>query len=486
MRAALYLRVSTPGQAEAGLPIDGQRRACREYAAGQGWEVAGEYADEGISGADDERPGLLALLDAADARRFGKVLAWDWSRIARDADFLAHVRYRLRRAGVELVSVSRPDAHALERTVTAWADEDALRKISEASRRGRHRAAELGMAPGGRAPFGYRWEDKVRLVAVPAEALQVLRAYELAAGGSPLLHVARAVGWTRTATASRLRSPVYVGTMAYPRAERPVTIPGHHAPMVPWELWQAVQTRLEGQIEAWRPRLRGRAPLALSAVLRCAPCDSRLRRWGRYVRPSGPERVWYSCPSCRRVVRIDDGAATVLRLVLAEITRSEVAEALCRIAQEAHAAGSERGHALAEIASLTRSERSLTAALESGEIEDPREIARRLGDVQRRLRTARATARRSDLLPPTVAEVRARLDRMAACAELLAGEDAQALETRARAWIRAAVDAIDIPAEGEATIRLRVGGIIPLPASAGSPRSAGLSWSVPAAGLLAA
>jgi len=38
-RAALYLRVSTAGQAEREIPIAGQERSCREFATKHGWDT---------------------------------------------------------------------------------------------------------------------------------------------------------------------------------------------------------------------------------------------------------------------------------------------------------------------------------------------------------------------------------------------------------------------------------------------------------------
>lgn len=42
-RAALYLRVSTPRQADHDLSIPDQRRQLEAYCLSQGWEVAAEF-----------------------------------------------------------------------------------------------------------------------------------------------------------------------------------------------------------------------------------------------------------------------------------------------------------------------------------------------------------------------------------------------------------------------------------------------------------
>lgn len=52
MKAAIYARVSTTGNQS----VEMQLRDLREIAARRGFEIVGEYSDEGISGAKDSRP----------------------------------------------------------------------------------------------------------------------------------------------------------------------------------------------------------------------------------------------------------------------------------------------------------------------------------------------------------------------------------------------------------------------------------------------
>ena len=71
VRVALYARVSTSnGQQDP----DVQLRELREYAQRRGWKIAGEYVDNGVSGARDSRPSLNQLASDARRRRFDVVL----------------------------------------------------------------------------------------------------------------------------------------------------------------------------------------------------------------------------------------------------------------------------------------------------------------------------------------------------------------------------------------------------------------------------
>src|SRR5207302_11475427 len=82
MKAAIYARVSTERQAERGT-IGSQVEALRGHVAAAGDELAGEYRDDGHSGARLDRPGLDALRDAAEAGLFEVVYCLSPDRLAR-------------------------------------------------------------------------------------------------------------------------------------------------------------------------------------------------------------------------------------------------------------------------------------------------------------------------------------------------------------------------------------------------------------------
>jgi DNA invertase Pin-like site-specific DNA recombinase len=67
VRVGIYARVSTVGN---GQSPEMQLRELREYVERRGWTLAGEYVDEGISGAKDSRPELNRLVEDAHRRKF--------------------------------------------------------------------------------------------------------------------------------------------------------------------------------------------------------------------------------------------------------------------------------------------------------------------------------------------------------------------------------------------------------------------------------
>jgi DNA invertase Pin-like site-specific DNA recombinase len=102
-RAALYMRISTKGH---GQTTDTQALALREYAERRGFEIIGEYRDEGISGSKDSRPALDGLMRDARARRFDVVIVARFDRFARSVSHLLRALEEFNHLGVDFVSLS--------------------------------------------------------------------------------------------------------------------------------------------------------------------------------------------------------------------------------------------------------------------------------------------------------------------------------------------------------------------------------------------
>ena len=86
-----YIRVSTDRQGKSGLGLDAQRNAIVEFAAANGFVVAGEFEEvETGKGADalDRRPQLAAALAAARRAKCPVIVA-KLDRLSRDVAFVA-------------------------------------------------------------------------------------------------------------------------------------------------------------------------------------------------------------------------------------------------------------------------------------------------------------------------------------------------------------------------------------------------------------
>ena len=102
-RAALYCRISTINH---GQDVGLQTRELRQFAEARGWQIFGEYLDEGISGAKDSRPELNRLMADAHKRRFDVVCVWRFDRFARSVSHLLRALETFKALGIDFVSFS--------------------------------------------------------------------------------------------------------------------------------------------------------------------------------------------------------------------------------------------------------------------------------------------------------------------------------------------------------------------------------------------
>ncbi len=123
-----YYRVSTKGQGDSGLGLEGQEAAVAAYARGHAAAVIRSYR-EVESGKQADRPELLRAL--ADARRSGATLVIaKLDRLARNVAFVSN----LMESGVDFVACDNPHANRLTIHILAAVAEDEARRISERTR----------------------------------------------------------------------------------------------------------------------------------------------------------------------------------------------------------------------------------------------------------------------------------------------------------------------------------------------------------------
>ena len=108
-RAAIYVRVSTARQADHDLSLPDQVAQCRAYCERKGWEVAEVFSEPGASALDDERPIFQEMIykSKRSDKPFEYVVVHSLSRFSRDAMHSEIYVRQLRKAGVELVSITQ-------------------------------------------------------------------------------------------------------------------------------------------------------------------------------------------------------------------------------------------------------------------------------------------------------------------------------------------------------------------------------------------
>jgi DNA invertase Pin-like site-specific DNA recombinase len=103
MKVAVYARVSTDKQ-----DTENQLVQLREFAAKQGWQVAGEYTDY-ESGSKSDRVEFQRMFADASRRKFDLVLFWALDRLSREGVYqtLQHLN-RLESYGIGFRSFTEP------------------------------------------------------------------------------------------------------------------------------------------------------------------------------------------------------------------------------------------------------------------------------------------------------------------------------------------------------------------------------------------
>jgi DNA invertase Pin-like site-specific DNA recombinase len=195
-KAVAYLRASTDRQ---DLSPDAQRAAVIRWAAAQGVVVVAWHEDLGVSGGTplEERPGLLAALDAVRAHGAGVLLVARRDRLARDVLTAALVERLCEREGARVQAADGagngdgPEAQLLRGIVDLFA------QYERAVIRARTKAAlavkkARGERTGG-VPMGSRVGEGGMLAANDVERGAVERARELRGEGKSLRQIARAL-----------------------------------------------------------------------------------------------------------------------------------------------------------------------------------------------------------------------------------------------------------------------------------------------------
>lgn len=345
MRAALYLRVSSPEQAhDDRQSIPTQERVCVAVAEARGDEVVAVYRDDGATAYRDEiehRPAFRRALAEAGAR-YDRLYVYMLDRFSRASLAAAGAwLQQLETGGAELVSASE------------WFDESPAGEFTRnlLLSQGRYFSRVLATrvkdalatkaAAGkwvGRRPYGYCKgtcgacveptgaacprhggpEQEIPapgvIVPRPDEAAGYALLVKLVLAGTPtyreLARLLNAAGyrtargrpWQGTSVQLVLTSPAYLGQIVLRAGAGPRTraaYPGLHAPLLDRPTWERVQARCR-ELAAEPPgTYKAHYPYPLAGVLYCARCGARLVGL-HTTRPAGDDRYYICAERARR------------------------------------------------------------------------------------------------------------------------------------------------------------------------------------------
>lgn len=337
----LYARLSVTK--EESVSIARQLQSCRKYAEARGWDVVGEFVDDGVSATanrPEDRKGWSALL-AADG--FDAVVIWKVDRLARRVlDFL-HADETLQQRGAGLVAVedpidmTSPQGRAFAVMLAVFGEMEA-----EATR-ARVRAARAQLIKdrrftGGGIPYGYRstknpggpgrvlakdpvtagWLTDAVQMALRGVSVNAITTWLTNQGapvpGGPATRRAATGVWNRQTVDGLLRNPILAGMTphnpgrarsskradpsAVVRDDDGAQVVNDSLAVITVEEFAALQRILDSRPS---PQARKRCEREstspfLSRVARCDDCSVYMCRGTNQKRP-----VLY-CPACRQTL----------------------------------------------------------------------------------------------------------------------------------------------------------------------------------------
>ena len=325
--AGLYYRLSQEDERQGeSLSIENQRHILRKYAEEHGFEIHGEYIDDGISGTTFNRPEVQRLLDDAKTGVVNTIIVKDLSRFGRNyIEVGQYLDYVFPAFGIRFIAIqdnvdtSNRESGAMEmmpimNVFNEWHAANTSKKIRAVKR---SHALE-GKYSGGKTPYGYlKGTDEKRTFIVDEEiAPYVVRIFEMYASGISPKQIAEIFNeedipspgrvaflkfgrtyynnekpmWEQRTIRPILNNIAYIGHLAqqkfscvsyknhkviYKDQSDWVIIYDSHEPIISQELWDRVQERLKSQSHGRSTKLGYTHPL--SGFLYCADCGGKMK-----------------------------------------------------------------------------------------------------------------------------------------------------------------------------------------------------------------
>lgn len=305
-----------------------------------------EFCDDGYSGKNFDRPGVKALLEAAQSGRIQCIVVKDLSRFGRDyitvGNYVSRVFPFL---GIRFIAVNdhfdssrKGDVDSIDTSFKALIYDLYSRDLSRKVRSSKKILAEKGVYINPVAPYGYQRapDDKHLLIPDPATAAVVRRIFSLVADGYTTAMVARVLNaecvptpskakagtpsahdnwhdnhWRPQTVYAIIRDRQYIGSTVFGKrvrkeigVQRQLTAPlddwivvdDRHDALVSKELFQRAQESLGGAYKQNTKYAKQDNPLRKKVI--CGVCGYAIVRRGRINR-------YYSCYTPRTVPDLD-------------------------------------------------------------------------------------------------------------------------------------------------------------------------------------
>ena len=291
------------------------------------------YADEGLSGTSEDRPGFQRMIRDAKDGKIDKIVTKSISRFARNIQTSINVARELKNIGVEIyfdnehISTLDPASEMLF-TISAIMAQEESRHISDNVRWTFEKKKKEGIPMFSNNLLGYRRDpnNPKNLVIVPEEAETVKRIFQLYTDEVGTIEICRILQnegrltsrnrtkWYPSTVESILTNEKYCGDLILQKSvtvdflnhkrvknegiEEKIYIKNNHEPIVPREMWdkaQIIYARNRDRFRGVDPDSRKYASqYPLSGMLVCLTCGETYKR--RHWIQGYPEpRIVYQC-----------------------------------------------------------------------------------------------------------------------------------------------------------------------------------------------
>ncbi len=280
MNVVIYARFSSHSQTEQS--IEGQLKACYEYAERNKYTVIGEYIDRALTGTSDKRPNFLRMIEDSNKKTFQGVLVYQLDRFSRNRYDSAIYKNKLKKNGVRVLSakenITDDASGVLMESVLEGMAEYYSTELSQKIRRGLDINASKCLYTGGGVALGFRVDETKHLQIDEATAPIVRKIFEMYANGSTITeiivmmnsrHIVTSTGseFNKNSLKTLLKNKRYIGIYTYKGTETPNGIPR----IVDDELFYRVQDMLEKNKKA-PARARAKEEYLLTTKLFCGKC----------------------------------------------------------------------------------------------------------------------------------------------------------------------------------------------------------------------
>jgi len=283
MKAAIYTRVSTDGQAEVEFnSCETQEIKIRSFISSQNdLEVYKVYSDQGYTGANTDRPALQELIGDIQAGKINTVMAYKIDRLTRSPKDFYRLVEIFDQHNVSFISVterfdtSTPSGRLLRNIMLTFGQFE-RELISERIKDKIFERAKKGMWSCSTTPFGYKREDK-KLVIDPGESKIIKYIFEniIATGSmyqiykdlkSQKILDRKGLPLSKSAIFRMIRNISYTGLLKY----KDSIYQGQHEPIISKELFEQAQ-----QFNKERPKVMKTYNYSLfPGLVHCKQCGS--------------------------------------------------------------------------------------------------------------------------------------------------------------------------------------------------------------------